>query len=108
MEPHAPSYYAATANPSPSRPALAGSLNVDVVVIGGGFTGLSAALHAAEAGFSVVLLEAHRIGWGASGRNGGQMIAGMRWAAPDLVAEFGRDRAALLIGLANTAGYMVR
>lgn len=108
MEPHAPSYYAATANPSPSRPALAGSLNVDVVVIGGGFTGLSAALHAAEAGFSVVLLEAHRIGWGASGRNGGQMIAGMRWAAPDLVAEFGRDRAARLIGLANTAGYMVR
>ncbi|MFO1255469.1 MAG: FAD-binding oxidoreductase [Sphingomonadaceae bacterium] len=108
MEPHAPSWYAATANPSPERAPLNGALSVDVVVVGGGFTGLSAALHAAEAGYSVALLEAHRIGWGASGRNGGQMIAGMRWAAPDLVQAFGRDRAARLIGLANTAGHMVR
>jgi len=87
---------------------LTEALSVDVVVVGGGFTGLSAALHAAEAGYSVVLLEAQRIGWGASGRNGGQMIAGMRWAAPELVEAFGRDRAAQLIGLANTAGQMVR
>jgi gamma-glutamylputrescine oxidase len=108
VEPHALSYYAATANPSPERPSLHEALSVDVVVIGGGFTGLSAALHAAEAGYSVVLLEAHRIGWGASGRNGGQMIAGMRWAVPDLVREFGRGRAARLIALANTAGRMVR
>lgn len=108
MEPHAPSYYAASANPAPERAALRGEISVDVVVVGGGFTGLSAALHAAEAGFSVVLLEAHRAGWGASGRNGGQMIPGLRWGAPDLVKTFGRDRAARLIGLANSAGHMVR
>jgi gamma-glutamylputrescine oxidase len=108
VEPHAPSYYAASANPAPERAALRGEISIDVVVVGGGFTGLSAALHAAEAGYSVALLEAHRIGWGASGRNGGQMIPGLRWGAPDLVSEFGRDRAARLIGLANSAGHMVR
>lgn len=108
MEPHAPSYYAASANPSPRRAALSGELSVDVVVVGGGFTGLSAALHAAEAGYSVALLEAHRVGWGASGRNGGQMIPGMRWGAEDLVKSFGRDRAARLISLANSAGTMVK
>ena len=108
MEPHAPSYYAASANPSHQRPHLAGDLSVDVVVVGGGFTGLSAALHAAEAGFSVALLEAQQIGWGASGRNGGQMIPGMRWGAVELVKLLGRDRAARLIGLANSAGHMVR
>jgi len=108
VEPHAPSYYAASANPSPERAALSGDLSVDVVVVGGGFTGLSAALHAAEAGFSVALLEAHRVGWGASGRNGGQMIPGMRWGAEDLVKSFGRDRAARLISLANSAGHLVR
>jgi gamma-glutamylputrescine oxidase len=108
VEPHAPSYYAASANPSPERAALKGAIDVDVVVVGGGFTGLSAALHAAEAGYSVALLEAHRIGWGASGRNGGQMIPGMRWGAVDLVKSFGRDHSARLIGLANSAGHMVR
>jgi len=108
VEPHAPSYYAASANPSPERAALSGDLSVDLVVVGGGFTGLSAALHAAEAGYSVVLLEAHRIGWGASGRNGGQMIPGMRWGAEDLVKSFGRDRAARLISLANSAGHLVK
>ncbi|MCL4672183.1 MAG: FAD-dependent oxidoreductase, partial [Sphingomonadaceae bacterium] len=78
MTEHAPSYYAATANPAPRHAALAGEVSADVVVVGGGFTGLSAALSAAEAGYSVVLLEAKRIGWGASGRNGGQVIPGMR------------------------------
>lgn len=108
MSAHAPSYYTATANPFPAQPRLAGEERADVVVIGGGFTGLSAALHAAEAGFSVVLLEGKRIGWGASGRNGGQLIPGMRWSAPDLVDKFGEDRAARLIGLANEAVGMVR
>lgn len=108
MSEHAPSYYAATANPAPRHPALAGEVSADVVVVGGGFTGLSAALSAAEAGFSVVLVEAKRIGWGASGRNGGQMIPGMRWAATDLVAEFGEARARPLIALGLEAGERVR
>lgn len=108
MEPHAPSYYAATANPFPDQPKLEGEHSADLLVVGGGFTGLSAALHAAEAGFSVILLESNRIGWGASGRSGGQMIPGMRWGAADLAARFGDDRARRLVSLANTAGDMVR
>ncbi|MBP6738149.1 MAG: FAD-binding oxidoreductase [Rhodobacteraceae bacterium] len=108
MAPHAPSYYAATANPFPDQPQLVGDCSADVVVVGGGFTGLSAALHAAEAGFSVVLLESQRIGWGASGRNGGQMIPGMRWGAADLAAKFGDDRTREMVGLANLAGDLVK
>ena len=63
----ADSYYLATATPAAGRPAISGDLAADVVVIGGGCTGLSAALHAAERGLSVVLVEGGRIGWGASG-----------------------------------------
>ena len=93
LQPHAPSYYAASANPFPAQPRLAGEEQADVVVVGGGFTGLSAALHAAEAGYSVVLLEAQRIGWGASGRSGGQMIPGLRWGLDELISELDRDGA---------------
>lgn len=108
MPPYPPSYYAASANPFPPQPRLAGEVRADVVVVGGGYTGLSAALHAAEAGFSVVLLEAARIGFGASGRNGGQMIPGLRWSAADLVGTFGRDHTRRLLQLANLAGDRVR
>ena len=71
----------------------------DVAVIGGGFTGLSAALACAERGFSVILIEREHIGFGASGRNGGQLIPGLRWSASELEAEFGRDRADALFDL---------
>lgn len=71
---HTGSYYAATANATPDRPTLDGVVEADVCVIGAGFTGLSSALHLAEAGFDVVVLEAARIGFGASGRNGGQLV----------------------------------
>ncbi len=108
VEPHAPSLYAATANPFPNQPQLTGDETADVVVVGGGFTGLSAALHAAEAGFSVVLLEGQRIGWGASGRNGGQMIPGLNWGAVELVERFGKEETRRLLSLANSAGGMVR
>ena len=70
------SYYAATANPAPPHPALAGDVDCDVCVIGGGIAGCSSALHLAERGFSVVLLEDKRIGWGASGRSGAQVLPG--------------------------------
>jgi len=70
------SYYAATRNSDQRYPALAGSIDTDVCICGGGFTGLATALTLAERGYRVVLLEQHRIGWGASGRNGGQMIGG--------------------------------
>jgi glycine/D-amino acid oxidase-like deaminating enzyme len=74
---HAPSYYAATANQTLEFAPLTGEIRADVCVVGGGFSGLNTAIELAERGYSVVLLEAHRIGWGASGRNGGQLIRGV-------------------------------
>lgn len=73
---HAPSWYAATALPLPGHPVLEGDVSCDVCVVGAGYTGLSAALHLAERGYDVVVLEARRVGWGASGRNGGQIVTG--------------------------------
>ncbi|MGF1658957.1 MAG: NAD(P)/FAD-dependent oxidoreductase [Rubrimonas sp.] len=75
---HAPSWFRATANSAPTTGPLSGETRADVCVIGGGYAGLSAALHLAQAGRDVVLLEAHRLGWGASGRNGGQLSYGPR------------------------------
>jgi glycine/D-amino acid oxidase-like deaminating enzyme len=75
--PHIASYYAASAGTPPERSPLTGAISADVCVIGGGFTGVNTALELAERGVSVVLLEAQRIGWGASGRNGGQLIRGL-------------------------------
>src|ERR1700722_11290141 len=75
---HAPSYYAATAAAAVASSPLAGSHSCDVCVIGGGFTGLAAALHLALRGVRVRLLEQSRLGWGASGRNGGQAHVGLR------------------------------
>ncbi len=71
-----PSWYAASAVPLPPQPRLEGELRADVCILGAGYTGLSAALELAEAGYRVIVLEAERIGWGASGRNGGQAIVG--------------------------------
>ena len=101
------SYYAATSAPAPSHETLVGEIEVDLVVVGGGCTGLSAALHAARQGLSVVLLEGGRIGWGASGRNGGQMIPGLRKGAVELVAKYGADRAKALFDLALEARALV-
>ncbi|QUD88847.1 NAD(P)/FAD-dependent oxidoreductase [Phenylobacterium montanum] len=101
------SYYVATAHDAPSHPQLTGETEADLVVVGGGATGLSAALHAAEAGLSVVLLEGGRIGWGASGRNGGQMIPGLRKGALELIQAYGRERAQALFHTALEARDLV-
>ena len=74
---HTDSYYAATVRTPTSFPALEGRVTTDICVVGGGFTGVATALTLAERGYSVTLVEANRIGWGASGRNGGQIISGM-------------------------------
>ena len=74
---HTRSYYAATANEITDYPALEGSQTADICVVGAGFTGVATALTLAERGYSVALIEANRIGWGASGRNGGQLINGI-------------------------------
>jgi len=101
------SYYAATASPFAPLPPLAGEAEADLVVVGGGATGLSAALHAAKAGLSVMLLEGGRIGWGASGRNGGQIIPGLRKGAVELVAMLGAERARALFEVAQEARDLV-
>ncbi len=97
------SYYAATANVWETQPRFTGEGNYDVAVIGGGFTGLSAALACAEKGLKVVLLEAKTIGFGASGRNGGQLIPGLRWSMREIDEEFGRERAQAIFDLAYGA-----
>jgi gamma-glutamylputrescine oxidase len=90
---HIDSYYAATVNPSQRRPKLAGDLAVDVCVVGGGIAGCSTALHLAERGYRVALLESERIGWGASGRSGGQAIPGFSCSQDKLVAQVGIETA---------------
>lgn len=97
------SYYRATASPFSAQPSLVGDHKADVCIIGGGFTGLSAALAAAEAGYSVILLEAEAIGFGASGRNGGQLIPGLRWGMADILSEFGPARARAIYNVAMDA-----
>ena len=74
---YVPSYYAASAHAAPDDPSLEGSVDTDVCVVGGGIAGCSTALHLAERGMRVVLLEEQRIGWGASGRSGAQAIQGI-------------------------------
>lgn len=100
---HPKSWYAATANRFSPLPPLQGGTRADVCVIGGGYTGLSAALHMAEAGLDVVLLEAGRVGSGASGRNGGQIHSGHRRDQDFLEAQVGLDDAKALWRMAEDA-----
>jgi gamma-glutamylputrescine oxidase len=101
------SYYVATANGFAPAPPLQGEARADVVIIGGGYTGLHAALECRERGYSVILLEAGRMGWGASGRNGGQAIPGWRKGATELVKLYGRHHAKLLFDLSLEARQLV-
>src|SRR3954469_24812668 len=106
------SLWAATTPPGPELPKLVGPADADVVVIGAGFTGLSAALHLREAGVDVAIIEAMAPGWGASGRNNGQVIPTLSRPDPeDIVARHGavgerfvallRDSASMLFDLAR-------
>lgn len=102
------SWYAATAIPEDPYPALDGEIRCDVCIIGGGYTGLSAALHMAEAGMDVVLLDAHRVGFGASGRNGGQLGSGQRMDQEGLEAFVGTPEAQKLWQLGQEAKSLVK
>ena len=88
-----PSWYAETAVLDAERPALTGAVRVDLAIVGAGFTGLWAALTAARAGLSVVVLDAHRVGFGASGRNGGQVGTGLRMDQGWLEGQIGKGPA---------------
>src|SRR5215468_5891014 len=98
-----PSLWAATAPPAPPTPPLAQSARADVCVVGAGYAGLSTALHLAERGVRTVVLEAHEPGFGGSGRNGGQVIPGLKYDPDDLVAMFGAEAGGHLVRVAGGA-----
>ncbi len=102
------SYYAASAHPAPPRPPLASEIAADVCVVGAGFTGLSAALELAEAGRRVVVLEAARVGWGASGRNGGQIVGGLNASLERIEARYGRETADFVGSVVQEGGRLIR
>ena len=108
MSDYPPSYYAATARGGREHPQLEESLRADVCVIGGGFTGVSAALNLAERGFDVVLLEAGRIGFGASGRCGGLIGSGQRKDVLEMEALLGYERSRQLWDFAEAAKTEIR
>ncbi|MDP5358829.1 MAG: FAD-binding oxidoreductase, partial [Paracoccaceae bacterium] len=97
------SWYVATVDMPPERPPLYGHKTVDVCIIGAGFTGLSAAKHLAQKGLDVVVLDAHRVGFGASGRNGGQVCTGFNMSQRLLAQKYGKDQAAALWALSQEA-----
>ena len=103
-----PSWYVATCDIPSERAPLDGDLSCDLAVIGAGYTGLSTALHAAEKGLDVVVIDAHRVGFGASGRNGGQVGTGWNKDQHWLEARLGRDDARRLWDLSLEAKAMVR
>ncbi len=103
-----PSLYAETCPPLEPFPQLKGQARADVAVVGGGYTGLSAALHLARRGYDVALIEAQRVGFGASGRNGGQLGSGQRQEVDWLEKHLGRDTARRLWDLAEEAKALVR
>ena len=102
------SYYAATAAPLAAFAPLKGETRADVCIVGGGYTGLSSALHLAQKGYDVALLEAHRIGFGASGRNGGQLGSGQRQDQDWIERSVGVQTAHRLWDMAEEAKALVR
>lgn len=105
---HAPSWYAASANSLKEFPSAKGNLKFDIAIVGAGFSGLSSALHLSELGYRVCVLDAHRVGWGASGRNGGQVGSGQRLEQFELEGLVGAERARQAFDIGVDAGYLVR
>lgn len=105
---HIASWYAATANDRRIRPSLMEDTSADICIIGAGFTGISAALELVEKGFSVVVVEADRIGFGASGRNGGQIVNGYSRDLDTIATRYGAEKALALGAMSLEGGDIIR
>ncbi|SEF82036.1 NAD(P)/FAD-dependent oxidoreductase [Marinobacterium lutimaris] len=103
-----PSYYAASAKPAPDAMSLDGEIRCDVCIVGAGYTGLSTAIHLLERGLDVVVLEQARVGWGASGRNGGQIVNSYSRDIDAIERSAGQSVADVLGPLAFEGGRIIR
>ncbi|MYH91260.1 MAG: FAD-binding oxidoreductase [Gammaproteobacteria bacterium] len=102
------SYYVASANLTPTRRSLSGVVETDVCVVGAGYSGLSTALHLAEKGYSVVVVEGARVGWGASGRNGGQIVNGLNASLHTIEKRYGPEFGGFVGGMVQEGGEIIR
>lgn len=102
-----PSLWHATAPAAPQTPPLAGDAKANVCIVGAGYAGLSTALHLAEAGVSVIVLEAREPGWGASGRNGGQVIPGIKYDPSEIVSRYGPEAGEALVSFVGSTANLV-
>jgi len=105
---HVDSYYAATARPAPARSRLEGTARTEICVVGAGFSGLATALELAERGHAVTVLEAACVGWGATGRNGGQIINGYSRDLDVIERRYGKEAARALGAMAFEGGRIIR
>lgn len=97
-----PSLWARTAVPAPATTPLSNDIEADVCIVGGGYAGLSTALHLAEGGMKPVVLEARECGWGASGRNGGQVIPGLKYDPDEMISTYGEQEGRKLLAFAGS------
>ncbi len=105
---HTTSYYAASANTRTLRPELVGDQEFDICIVGGGYSGLSTGLHLAEKGLRVAIVEGARVGWGASGRNGGQVVNGLNASLQTIKRRYGQDTASFVAGLVMEGADIIR
>ena len=105
---HTSSYYAASANDKNIRPSLVGEISSDICIIGAGYTGLSTAIHLAESGFKVTVLEGSRVGFGASGRNGGQIVHSYSRDIDFIEKHYGKETGKAMGAMAFEGGRIIR
>lgn len=102
-----PSYYAASRNIIRQPKALEGEVSADICVVGAGYSGLSTAIHLAEHGFKVIVVEGAQVGWGASGRNGGQIVNGLNASLETIRRRYGEKNAAFVGGLVQEGARII-
>jgi len=102
------SYYAASANPAPARVPLTGSVGIDICIVGAGYSGLSAGVHLAEKGHKVAMVEGARVGWGASGRNGGQVVNGLNASLATIEKRYGAEVGAFVGKIVQDGAGIIR